>query len=166
MLTFRAIFVTLFLGGFISCVKVEGYDPVPYIEFISFEKQTNQLGKDETGVLTLAFTDGDGDLGLHDNDTLLPFNPGSKYYYNFYIDFYEKELGAYIKKTLYPENHQRIPYLTPRGQNKALKGTLDISLFINNPFSENDTVMFEFYIIDRALNYSNIIRSPDIVVNK
>lgn len=153
-------------GSFSSCVKKEKYPDEPVIEFIDLIKVNNALGVDEKGILVFSFTDGDGDLGLEQGDTFPPFNRQSEYYYNLFIDFYELQMDSLVKIPLEIPMHQRIPNLTPEGQSKAIKGEIEAELFINNPLSPYDTIAFEFYIYDRALNKSNVVRTPLIVIKK
>ncbi|MGA0232276.1 MAG: hypothetical protein ACO3M5_06255 [Saprospiraceae bacterium] len=56
-------------AGFISCATDPGFSDTPEIEFISFSKDTmvqNSLNTDST-FLTIAFRDGDGDIGTGKN---------------------------------------------------------------------------------------------------
>ena len=46
------------------------------------------------------------------------------------------------------------------------KGEIEIEVFINNAFSDYDTIRFDAYIVDRALHKSNTIQTPEIIVNK
>ncbi|MCK5337727.1 MAG: hypothetical protein KAJ50_02905, partial [Bacteroidales bacterium] len=57
----------------------------------------------------------------------------------------------------------RIPNLTPHGVNKAISGEIQDTLFIYNFNSTYDTIKFEAFIIDRALNESNTISTPLII---
>jgi hypothetical protein len=57
----------------------------------------------------------------------------------------------------------RIPPLIPKDETKAIKGVIEDELFINNPLSDFDTIMFKVQLIDRALNKSNEVSSPPIV---
>jgi hypothetical protein len=157
-----------------SCKKDNQFPNTPFIRFTAFEQIKDVSGKDSLGILKFYFTDGDGDLGLAPGDTLVPYNPGSVYYYNFFISYYEKQNGSWQKITLPPpfpgadtlSNNSRIPNLTPTGQNKTLEGDLEMQLFTNNPFSPFDTIRYEITMCDRALNRSNQITTPDIVLNK
>jgi len=65
-------------------------------------------------------------------------------------------------------NNSRIPVITPNGQNKSIKGDIEVILFINNPKPnvQYDTICFDVSIVDRALNMSNTIRTPEIIVKK
>ena len=156
-----AAFASLF-----SCKKPETYPVEPAIQFENFTKYTNIQGKDSVGVLKISFTDGDGDIGLAPDDTLNPYNSGSKYYYNFFIDYFEKQKGVYTKVELPITNNSRIPVILPDGETKSVKGDIEMVLYINNINSTYDTICYEASICDRALHISNTIRTPDIVVKK
>lgn len=161
----KSILIALVIVSiFYTCKKPSDYPIVPVISFKEFVKYQDVYGKDSIGVLSFEFTDGDGDIGLKESDTISPYNPGSMYYYNFFVDYYEKQNGELILVPTY--NNSRIPYITPEGKNKALKGEIDMELFINNYLSPYDTIVFQAYIVDRALNKSNIITTPEIIVTK
>lgn len=149
-----------------SCREKIKYPIIPYIEYVDFVKYPNAQGIDNKGILKFSFTDGDGDIGLGPSDTLFPYNPGSQWYYNLFVTYYEKQNGDYVAVVLPMTNNSRIPVITPEGENKSIKGDIEVELFINNPTSPYDTICFDVQIADRALNTSNIIRTPDIIVNK
>ena len=166
--TSKILFILLLAVGLFtsSCREKITYPPVPFIEFVSFDKIQTQSGIDSKGILKFSFTDGDGDIGLSASDTLYPFNPGNQYYYDIFITYYEKQLGDYVAVTLPMTNNSRIPVLTPDGENKSIKGTIEVELFVNNPASTYDTIAYDVSIVDRALNMSNKFRTPDIIINK
>lgn len=155
-----------------ACRKIEDYPETPHIEFISFGKIYNtELGIYDRGVLKFSFEDGDGDIGLNSGDTLPPYNASSEYHYNLIITYFEMQNGVIteVPITWYnPETEQfdtltlsaRIPNLTPEGINKAISGEIDDTLFIYNFNSSFDTIQFEAFIYDRALNKSNTITTP------
>lgn len=162
------LLIILFAGiiFYTSCREKEKYPPVPHIEYLDFTKISNVQGIDEKGILKFSFTDGDGDIGLTESDTFPPFNPGSIFYYNLFIASYKKKNGVFIQDS---SSNGRIPVITPSGQNKSIKGNIEVELFINNPqppFTNYDTIYFEASIADRLQNISNIIRTPDIIVKK
>lgn len=159
-------FVAIFLQT--ACREKVTYPETPIIEFKSFYKIENDLGIDQKGILAFSFTDGDGDIGLAESDTLPPYNIESEYYYNLYITYYRKHNGIFLADSLPMTNNGRIMVITPEGKNKAIKGDINVELFINNPKppSPFDTICFDVFIIDRALNKSNTIRTPDIIVKK
>lgn len=157
-----------------SCKQDPQFPDTPQISFLAFDQVKDVSGKDSSGVLRLSFTDGDGDIGLTAADTFAPYNKGSVYYFNFFISYYEKQNGNWVKIVIpgFPpgsdtlSNNSRIPYLTPEGQNKALEGEIQMSLFTNNPFSPYDTIKYEVTIADRALNRSNQVSTREIVLVK
>jgi hypothetical protein len=157
-----------------SCRKPQNFDSVPFIEYRNFEQLKSVNGKDSLGILHLYFRDGDGDFGLAPSDTFAPFNRGSEFYYNFFITYFEKQNGVWVKiSPAVPlpgadtvSNSSRIPLLTPDGRIKTLEGDIFMELFTNNPFSLWDTIRYEASIVDRALNRSNQIQTLDIILTK
>lgn len=159
----------------ISCKRIEEFPPEPVISYLDFEKIFNETDSIyDRGILKFEFTDGDGDLGLSKLDTFPPFNPGSRYYYNLIIDYYEVRNGVETPVFLTFYNavteefdtvylSARIPLLTPKGSNKALTGDIYDTIFIYNYNSDFDTLFLKFLIVDRALNESNTERTPYIV---
>jgi hypothetical protein len=162
------LIILVFIGilSYFSCKKPEQYPPVPHIEYVNFLKIQDLQGIDQKGILTFSFTDGDGDIGLAPSDTFAPYNPGSQYYYDLFVTYYEKQHGDYVAVVLPMTNNLRIPVVTPTGQNKSIKGDIDVEMFVNNPTSPYDTIAYDVSIVDRALNMSNIIRTPDIIIHK
>lgn len=168
--------VSILLLLFFACVKFEEYPPEPQIEFQDFvflvDEETNEI---EKGILSFSYQDGDGDIGLNQGDTTYPFNFGSEYYYNLIVRYFEKQNGAFVEVPLVIWNSQtqtfdtttfnsRIPRLLPEDETRAIKGVVENELFINNPFSDSDTIMFKVKIFDRSLNASNEIETDEIIV--
>jgi hypothetical protein len=57
----------------------------------------------------------------------------------------------------------RIPYMKRDGQNKILKGTISVTfIYLFYLPQSNDTVMYEFYVKDRAENFSNTETTSEI----
>lgn len=153
------VLVVVLLG---SCLKHQDFPNRPDLEFIAFyaNPAATSIG-DSLGFVKLRFTDGDGDLGLGDGDTLGVFHLGQPYYYNLFIRYFEKHDGVYeevIPSVDLPLN-VRFKRLTATGGNGALEGTMDVGV-IGSP---SDTVRYEMYIVDRALNHSDTIVTPDIL---
>lgn len=153
--------------AFPSCMKKESYPIVPQIEFAGYYNIFYDSSKiARKGVLTISFTDGDGDLGLHDYDLYPPFDSLSPYFYNYFIDQYLKINGAFVLDTsLVTPLRYRIPYLTPDDPNKAIKGIIVDTLPLN-PKPVHDTIKFSMYIYDRALHKSNVVFTPEIIVRR
>ena len=148
-----------------SCIEKQHYPDEPIIEYKSFSITTDGQGYDNTGYFTISFTDGDGDIGLDQGDTLYPYNPGSEYYYNFFITIYEKNNGIY--QELSEPYNARIPDINPEDIDRDLKGDIqiEIDLTLFSIVLTNDTIKMDAYIVDRALNKSNVITTPEFVLN-
>ena len=123
------------------------------------------MGYDSLGLLTIEFTDGDGDIGLSQADTLPPYNVGSEYYYNFFITFFQKS-GNSFDEISTPFN-SRIPDINPNRIKKGLIGdiTIEIDLNILSLVLSSDTIKMKAYLLDRALNMSNTIETPPFVLH-
>lgn len=168
------VFISL-LAGLGACKKVEKFPETPRIQYLGFEKIYNPgLEIYDRGVLSFSFEDGDGDIGLNTGDTLPPYDPSSEYHYNLIITFFEMQNGELTEVPIVwfnPQTEQydtltlsaRIPDLTPSGVNKSISGEIFDTLFIYNFSSSFDTIKFDAYIFDRALNKSNTISTPLIV---
>lgn len=150
----------------ISCMKKESYSDIPEIGYYDyFSMFTDTSGVAKKGVLTISFQDGDGDIGLNSWDNYPPFDSASVYHYNYYIDYYEKRNGVFVKVDLTVPLRYRIPYLTPDDPNKAIKGII-VDTIPLNPFPVYDTIQFSMYIYDRALHKSNVVFTPEIIVRR
>ncbi len=165
------LFLTLLVLG--SCKKYEEFPNEPKIEFMDFTLLRDLQGIDQRGILRFSYTDGDGNIGLHDTDTVAPYD------YNLFIKYFEQQNGVFKEiflitpipgdtAGLYDTAtfNGRIPILTPAGKNKAIRGEVEDTLFVNNFLSPYDTIKFEAYIVDRDLNKSNVITTPPIIVKK
>lgn len=149
-----------------GCMKKESFSDIPAIQFKDFVMYYDTLGRPDHGELTISFQDGNGDIGLSGSDTYPPFDSLSPYYYNFIIDYYEMRGGVFKKVNLAFPLSARIPVLNPDNNGKPIKGTLvDKSVFLN-PNPVYDTVKYEVYIYDRALNKSNVISTPTLILRK
>ncbi|MBN1199909.1 MAG: hypothetical protein JXA23_11200 [Bacteroidales bacterium] len=160
--------VTATLTGIIlltSCIKQEEFSDIPEISYRQFVTlfDTGQFAV--RGILSFDFQDGNGDIGLDPGDTFPPYNRGGEYYYNLVIRYFEKRDSVYVEVVLDPPFSARIPVLNPDYPGKAIKGFIADTLAMN-PVPAYDTIRFEFFIYDRALNMSNVLTTPDIVLRK
>ena len=124
-------------------------------------------------MLSIEFTDGDGDVGLNEGDTTSPFNQSSFYHYNLYVEYFEMMDGEWVKGRLDPSGNNfptadtinfqyRIKNLTPIGQNKTLRGTINVTIeapYYNPISNHNDSIKYRISLIDRALNISNLLET-------
>ena len=160
-----------------ACMKPVEYPIEPKIAYEGF---TYLFNADSTfsgeGILSFSYTDGDGDLGLDDGDTLPPFGPNDAYYYNMVVDYLKCVNGEFVKTPLLSWNVQtqtfdtvsfnaRFHRLRDTDDPKAISGTMEYTLPVQNPLSPDDTIKFEIRIIDRALHESNVIQTETIYTN-
>ena len=148
-----------------ACLKVEKVSEIPSIKFISFEIadttdiQQNRL---KAGILKFRFEDGDGDIGMNSQtgtDTV-----------NLKLSLYRKIDEAMQpvtdnKDPLLPGSDYTIPYMETVGQSKVLRGEVVVSISYMS-YNQADTIMYDFYIIDRAGNHSNIEETAEIIVSE
>jgi hypothetical protein len=160
----------LLLAIVYACVKTEPVSPVPHITFISFQLRDaydSLENKIKIGTLVFSFIDGDADIGIESEfDT----NGFHSYNYNVFLLPFKKVKGVYLKididtnSKVFPPPFYRISYdpkLDRVGQNKTIKGTISIDI----PYEiipSYDTLKYEFYIVDRAMNKSNVENTTDI----
>ena len=143
-------------------MKKESFSDTPVIAYKDFTLIFGSGNVADIGYLTISFQDGNGDIGLRPDQKEPPFDTGSIYYNNYFIDYYEKQNGTFIKFTSSVSFNTRIPYLTPDDPTKAIKGII-IDTLPMNPNHVHDTIKFKFYIYDRALNKSNVDSTPPII---
>jgi hypothetical protein len=149
-LRFLPIILALVLS-FYGCKKPDEFPIIPSIEFKSIYSTRNFLGYDQNVMVTISFTDGDGDIGYYSresglNDPIFD-DPSSQYYNNFIVKTFILQNG--IWNTIDTPVSARLPYLTPEGPNKGLRGEIQRELSVPVPLN-NDTLRYEIFIYDRA----------------
>lgn len=116
----------------------------------------------------IAYSDINGDIGLSDSDTLGDFAYGKKAFYNLFVDYFTKESGSWIKPvspfdpTDTMHFNERLPNLTPTGNNKYLTGNMRLFIPVAPLGLTPDTVKFRITMWDRELNASNSIETKEI----
>lgn len=161
------------LGFFLfasSCEPTE-YDPIPSIEWVDHEiLYAENEEEDDTIKVVFSFIDGDGDLGLTDEDTI--FVDDDTVTRVVFLDYFEFREGRYqrIMPVLGggPDDtlvyYYNIPRLTESSNPKAIKGEVQVSI---KPYAfPRDTtkrIRCRLRVIDRAGNWSNEVTSPDII---
>jgi hypothetical protein len=152
-------------AGLTGCIKEEQYPLKPQIEFDGFATYRDIYGKDSIGIITISYTDGDGNIGLFSWDTVEPLK------YNYYLKFMQvinKELVEFKPADTTLTFNARIPLLTPSGKNRNIKGEIanTLELYFARQMLQSDTIAFEIYIKDRTLLESNVIQTPMFVIKK
>ncbi len=143
-----------------ACPKPEEFPAEPVIAFKAF----TQHGDSASFVIT--FTDGDGDIGLSDADSEAPFDTGSTYYHNLFLEYDSLSNGVWTRVNFLLPLYYRLPRITPTGQNKALEGEIAVAVkpWPIIPGSEADTFRIGATLVDRALHVSNAVTTGAVVV--
>lgn len=167
--TILAILFTIVIA--VGCKKEDTTPQPPVITFLDAQFSIDK----SASIVRFEFFDANGDLGLQQEE-----NTGEEQY-NIFVDYYEKENGAWILKSpiiaQIPDinepsgfrsdttiTHLRFPFLENE-DGSSLTGEARIELFYNNfiqPLA--DTFRYEIYINDRAFQKSNTIVTTEMVV--
>ncbi len=170
-----------------SCFNAPDYPIEPAIDFKDLKVGRFRPGGRLTGVDTLKFSldfrDGDGDLGLSDDDIkVAPWNTDTGghnnrgYSYNYFIQPFKKDpiSGQFVQFVnpggLVGEYDGRFLRLDKADAKPApLKGVLTYKLPINldgAPFFPKDVLRFEISILDRGLHESNKITTSEVTLGE
>ncbi len=141
------------------CVQPPDYPIEPVIEFISLSKNTMRqtpLGQDSI-LITIGFTDGDGDLGFQSDEPSIFITDG---------------------RDSFAKPPYRLPYIDQQGAGNGISGEISILLpttccIYTDPLTgfklscenvpvKQDSVFYYIRIRDRAGHYSNQIATPKI----
>jgi hypothetical protein len=154
------LFAILFSFG---CSK-ENPDPAP--PSITF--MDAQFSADKSfSIVQFEFFDGDGDLGLKQDEN------GGELEFNVFVDYYEKINGVWILKSPVityntteakfdtTDLHLRLPFLENES-GRSLEGETKIDLLYD---FNADTFRYEISIKDRALQLSNVITTSELITN-
>ncbi|NQX97261.1 MAG: hypothetical protein HRT73_05185 [Flavobacteriales bacterium] len=173
---FKSKLAILFaITAFVSCKKEEPTPVSPTITFVEAKLSNDKL----SSVIKFDFIDGDGDLGLKQEENI------GEQKFNVFVDYYEKRNGLWVLKS--PIVNWKPDITLPLGGffdttivnarfpfienelDRALQGEIKIVLLYNklslDSTSTADTIKYDLYIKDRAFHKSNIITTADIIVN-
>ena len=162
-LFFLSLAAILVLG---SCRKIVQLPPEPRIEYRSFTvfDTMDILGNvSKGGRLKIYFEDGNGDLGLKSDITSQADTT------NLFLTLFRKtngEMSQVPDDDLMKPSSYRIPYMERTGNNKILKGTITVAmLYLFYDPADNDTIIYDVYIKDRAGLISNTISTTEIALS-
>lgn len=178
-----AVVVGLAGMGFSGCINAPDYPITPEIDLKSFNMVRFKPGPDEVDTLkfSLNFRDGDGDLGLSDEDIkVAPWNatnggPNNRgYAKNYIIQPFKRVNGTFVAFVnpggKLGEYDGRFLHLDAEKARPApLKGVLNykLPLYIDGaPFFPGDVLRFEISILDRALHRSSVITTPPVTLGR
>ena len=143
-----------------GCLPDPSYPLEPTLNFQNFETRS-----DGTAKLTLGFTDGDGNVGLTQADTLPPFCQSCEHHYNLVGEYQEWKDSTWLTPELLVPYAYRVPVAEPTGSSPALDGTIELELTSWYLFGTTaDSVRFGWVLWDRDLNPSNKATSISLPV--
>lgn len=162
----------LFLGVMAAaCVDIPDFDNVPAIQYngiSQFETVDESSGnRRENVVVTVDFTDGDGDLGASaqersDSIWKIPYQGWGNYEL---ITGRRGADGKWTEQILSEDKEKWMPILKPDGKPGPIKGKIDLNTsFLYSNSSVMTWVRFRVRIRDRALHVSNQILTDSIQV--
>lgn len=168
-----AIAAVLFCILFNSCEKNNNSSPYPVISYNNLIQYcTGSISKDsvtvveDSAVLIINFSDGNGDIGYPSSDENAPFD--------FYIQQYYLNRNDSIIPIITTDGGDvilpyHIPDITPSGADKSLTGEIKILLTYpnvdylantKNPIARGATICYKVWIYDRSGNKSNVVTTP------
>jgi hypothetical protein len=141
-----------------TCNPIEKVSDVPEIKFKSFAlfEMDTLTFHIKVGEMVFSFIDGNADFGvIQDSEDTL----------NLFLTPYHKVNMAYVPLNVDTFGRKYAVLnddaLVRVGQNKTVKGEIKLQIyyFLVPPF---DTIRYDFYVVDRAGNKSNVASTSDI----
>ena len=170
----------IFATGLLSCTNEPQWSLTPTISFSQIQKITKTSNdgfggkaKIDSVVMSIHFQDGDGDLGITQAE--LKANP-TKYkdFRNFEVNVLLQKNGKFTPITFSPSLGGLMNFKFKADQKPGpIEGTVDYSTQFVYAFykgysplftPKNDTLKFQIYIRDNALQTSNVIETDPIVI--
>lgn len=175
----------LLAGAFTSCLNAPDYGIEPAIDFKEIQVTRVPTGRQteiDTLKFVLNFRDGDGDLGLTDEDLLVaPYNsttggPNNRgYSFNYFIQSFVKnaagEFVPFFPGGTLGEYDGRFPRLVKEASAKPapIRGMLNYKLPLSvdgGVFYSGQVLRFEISILDRALHQSNTVTTSEVTLGQ
>ncbi len=138
----------------IACVKPPEYPVVPEIQFLNVSKSAIQQNADTTNI-TFSFTDGDGDIGLADN------NPNTN------VTLTDTRTGF--------QEFFKIPFIPQQGVASGISGEVTLTVLATcclnsnpicqpTPGANPEEIIYTIQVRDEAGNDSNLIEVSPIML--
>jgi hypothetical protein len=153
----RIVICTIVFIGIFSCVKPPDYPIEPAIELIGISSDTMVQGNrnNDSILLVISFTDGDGDIGNE-------------------MDF---DVVVRDLRDDFITDRFRLPVVPAPGSNNGISGEITLTIYTTCCVYANgqppctpseqfptDKVQYEIHILDRAGHQSNSIQTPPITL--
>lgn len=111
--------------------------------------------RNQVALLTLEFVDGNGDIGFYENSD----STVSTEIYDCFVYGYTKKNGAFT-----PTDTTKfvMPYFEEGIYRKYIKGEIQLKIYLINRV--DDTIRYDFQIMDRKYHLSNLASTPELIV--
>lgn len=152
------ILITICLFS-IACEKEEEYSEIPFVKYKDFKFEIENINGfiNQVGFLSFDFIDGNGDIGFYENSD----TANEAEIYDVLIYGYTKINGSFILTDT--ADNALLPYFEEGVYTKHLKGEMKVRIYLTSD-QANDTVRYDFQIMDRAYNLSNLESSPELII--
>ena len=155
-----------------ACFTEPNYSNTPQIDFKGMFRYQKDAGtgvgrpKRDSVVITIGFTDGDGDLGSDSqNNTDVNSYTANGGWGNYEIKTFRLENKKYVEYKLPVYTTLILPDLAKGKPKGAIEGTLDFNqIFTYGTVNRFYPTKFQIRIRDRALNVSNVIETDTITL--
>lgn len=140
-----------------SCKPEEEYPDEPTVTFKEFTfADTVLLGNTvKRGTLTFSFTDGNGDIGF---DTVSPRKN------TIFMTKHKMQDNVMTQMDLLVDLNYFVERIYKDDKKHAISGDIKIEELNEYAMSFGDTIMYKFYIVDRAGNKSNTDSTGLIII--
>jgi hypothetical protein len=146
------IILIFFLFCF-ACEPEDEYSEIPAVKYKNFNFEIENINGfiNQVGFLSFDFIDGNGDIGFYENSDTA---------YDVFVYGFTKVNGSFI---LTDTTNALLPYFEEGVYKKYLKGEMKIRIYLASD-QANDTVRYDFQIMDRAYNLSNLESTPELII--
>jgi hypothetical protein len=138
-----------------TCADRPNLTAVPTLEYQGVSKNKMRQGRinQDTVIIELKFTDGDGDIGYINASLRKP------------------DLVVVDKRTGNPYDNYILPTIPQQGTNNGIRGTMRLTLLTQcctiqpcDPYDNqpDEALPLEIYLLDRAGNKSNVVLVDDL----
>ncbi len=164
------VLVSLLVLSLAACLEKPDYPLEPQLEYVGFSRFDSASVIDPIGLVHLKFTDGDGNVGLDETDISGVFHPDSAFGSNLFISIFRKENEDFVPASVVNPANVRISPRLSNDDDTPIEGDIDAGVYIpirnSLDTARTVTIRWEIYLVDRDLNLSNVITTPEFVFER
>jgi hypothetical protein len=151
-----------------GCYKEVSFDVKPSIEFKDLRKEIRldqfSGSKKDSVILTIKFQDGDGDLGLNEEEKKAAVTQQD---FNYIVRIFRKKKGVFQEVVPDVTYSGFFPRLKVDNKKGPIEGSLDYSFVYFQDFTpKKDSLKYQVTIKDRSGNVSNTIETKVVILNE